>query len=261
MSSAAGWLAIASPWLMLSALLLERESRSWNGSQRSFSLLLGVAFYLGTLLAIQPLFWSPQLPANPAPLPPLITLLGMMVLVSSAWAVFGADLHPIIANARGLPAPHAYTFHVLGMSAVLLASASVAFGWYPLPLAFGAPESNVVLEIGHCAVALVMWKIDALLMRWLSPHYDWPTDATSLVANYKAEHGKSLAGALLACLGVVWFEVYIQQLIASPLTQAGWPLLASALLISLSAGLVRHPVIVGTHHLEKCCLAMLMPCC
>jgi len=59
------------------------------------------------------------------------------------------------------------------------------------------------------------------------------------------EHGNSLIGAALALLGVIWFEVYVQQMLAAPLTLAGWPLLGSASLIALNAGLINHALANG----------------
>ena len=57
--------------------------------------------------------------------------------------------------------------------------------------------------------------------------------------------GSSVVGAALAFLGVLWFEIYIQQMLAVPLTLAGWPLLASAGLVALSAGFVNHALANG----------------
>ena len=62
--------------------------------------------------------------------------------------------------------------------------------------------------------------------------------------NYQAEYG-SLVSAAIALLGVFTFEVYVQQLLAAPLTQAGWPLCASAALIALNAGLLNHALANG----------------
>ena len=76
------------------------------------------------------------------------------------------------------------------------------------------------------------------------PHVDWTDEATSLPANYGAEHDAAL-GAFAAWLGVCWFEVYVQQLLASPLTLAGWPLLASAALIAANAGFINHRLANG----------------
>jgi hypothetical protein len=148
-------------------------------------------------------------------------------------------MHPITAKARGLTPPPGYSFQVLGLSAVVLSSASVAFAWCPLPWAVTAPSGSVTLELAHCVLPVALWQADAWLLRYLNPHVRWPSDSTSLFANYKAEHRTSVVGAALALLGVVWFEVYVQQMLAAPLTLAGWPLLASAAVIALNAGLVR----------------------
>ena len=74
-----------------------------------------------------------------------------------------------------------------------------------------APGSAV--ELAHLALPLALWNVDVRLLRWLNPHVSWPDDAVSLPANYAAEHS-SPVGALLACIGVIAFEVYVQQLIA-----------------------------------------------
>lgn len=238
MTTAGLWLALGSPWLVLGGLLVSRIADGWTGPQRALALVLACAVYCGILLQALPDFYLPQAGAE-LPVAPLLTLGGMFGVVAAAYFVFGTDIHPITATARALQPPKAYAFHVLGMTAVLLATASVAFGWYPLPLALAAPGGSVVIELVHCALSLALWKIDALLLRWLCPNVAWPDGATSLRANYAREHGANPVGAPLACLGVVWFEVYVQQMLAAPLTLAGWPLLAASCLIAASAGLVR----------------------
>ena len=179
-------------------------------------------------------------------LTPLGTLFGVGALVVAAWTAFSTELHPITAKARGIePAPAALTFQLLGLSGVLLASAAIAFSWYPLPIAGSA------VELAHCALPFALWQIDVLLWRWMMPDVDWDEDATSLPANYAAEHD-AILGAVLAWAGVCWFEVYVQQLVASPLTLAGWPLLGSASLIALNAGLFNHRLANGKENGVAC---------
>jgi hypothetical protein len=165
--------------------------------------------------------------------PPLLTMGAMGALVVVSWRAFGTDLHPITAKARGIKPPPALAFQCLGLSGALLGSAAIAFGWYPLPVA-GSP-----VELAHCALPLLLWKADVQLVRWLNPHVQWQREATDLHANYRAEHASLLAAAV-ACLGVICFETYVQQVLAAPLTLAGWPLIASAALIASSAGLMNH---------------------
>jgi len=253
MASSVLWVLLASPWLGLGGLMLGKVAHDWTGIQRATAVVIATVVYLAVLLQALPQYWKPADDTVWLPAAPLLTLCGMSTLMVLAWCAFGTDLHPIVATARGVvPAPPAYSFHVLGMSAVLLASCAVAFGWSPLPLALGSPDGSVARELAHCSVALALWKLDALLMRWLAPTVDWPAGAVSLAVNYRAEHGANPVGAALACLGVVWFEVYVQQLLASPFTLAGWPFLVSALLIGFSAGFVNHSLANGTLNGMEC---------
>ena len=208
-----------------------------QGQLRAAAVAGASGLSLAATLPSQSDFW--QLPdgllADPVP---LATLVGMGALVAAAWSAFGTDLHPITAKARGIEPPPALTFQVLGLSGVLLSSAAIGFGWYPLPVALSG------VELAHCILPFALWQVDVLLLRWMMPHVTWADDATSLSANYRAEHESAL-NAALACLGVVWFEVYVQQMLAAPLTVAGWPLLASASLIALNAGLLNHKLANG----------------
>lgn len=218
------------------------ESLLRMGATRALVVVGASCLSLFLTLPAQPEFWrvttSDFLLADTAP---LLTLAGMGALVVTAWSAFGTDLHPITATARGVtPPPPAYTFQVLGLSGVLLASAGVALSFYPLPVAASG------VELAHCVLPFFLWQVDVLLLRWMMPHVPWEEDdgATSLAANYGTEHASAL-GAALALLGVGWFEVYVQQFVASPLTLAGWPLLASAGLIALNAGFVNHRLANG----------------
>ena len=162
----------------------------------------------------------------------------MAALVAGGRVSFGTEMHPITAKARNLEPPPGLSFQVLGLGGALVASAALETGWTPLQIA-ASP-----LELSHCALPFVLWQIDTRLLKWLNPHVEWSTDATSLVPNYQAEYG-SLVSAAIALLGVFTFEVYVQQLLAAPLTQAGWPLCASAALIALNAGLLNHALANG----------------
>ena len=169
---------------------------------------------------------------------PLVTMAAMAALVAGGRVSFGTEMHPITAKARNLEPPPGLSFQVLGLGGALVASAALETGWTPLQIA-ASP-----LELSHCALPFVLWQIDTRLLKWLNPHVEWSTDATSLVPNYQAEYG-SLVSAAIALLGVFTFEVYVQQLLAAPLTQAGWPLCASAALIALNAGLLNHALANG----------------
>jgi len=198
----------------------------------------GSALALGIALPQLPDIWSFENLQLQACAAPLCTLAGMSLLVLAAWRSFGTDLHPITAKARGLEPPKGYTFQVLGLSGALLASAALAFNWYPLPVAANPAE------LAHCALPFLLWQVDVRLLRWLNPHVEWPKEATQLVANYLAEHESAL-GAAVAWVGVLMFEVYVQQLAASPLTAAGVPVLGSAALLALTAGLLNHAIANG----------------
>ncbi|KAL1511210.1 hypothetical protein AB1Y20_006024 [Prymnesium parvum] len=208
-----------------------------HGAGRALAVTGGsTAFAAVVTLPPQPEFWD----AGEAMLAaaPLCTLAAMFSLVFAAWSVFGSELHPITAKARGIEPPPAHAFGVLGLSGALLGTAAIAFGWYPLPVAV------TPVELAHCVVPFALWCVDVRLLRWLNPHVDWPEEALSLPANYGEEHS-SLVGAALAFIGVLWFEVYVQQLVASPLTESGWPLIGSAALIALNAGFVNHALANG----------------
>jgi hypothetical protein len=209
------------------------------GTVRAAGVSLGSLAVLALLLPGAPDFWQPAEGATLLPPAPLLTLAGMLFLVVAGWSAFGTEMHPITAKARGLPPPAGYSFQILGLSAVVLSSASVALSWYPLPFAAASPGGSLLLELAHCALPVALWQADAWLLRYLNPHVEWTPGSTSLSANYRAEHAASPVGAALALLGVAWFEVYVQQMLAAPLTLAGWPLLASAGAIALNAGLVR----------------------
>jgi len=176
---------------------------------------------------------------------PLLTLLGVGALTAAGWKAFGADMHPIIAKSRGLEPPPAISFQVLGLGGAMLSAASLASGWYPLPVALGTSLGGSGLEIAHCALPIALWQIDVRLLRFLNPQVDWPTNATALRPNYKAEYEDSAVAAGLALFGVLMFEVYVQQGLAAQFTLAGWPLLASAALIGLNAGLINHALANG----------------
>ena len=208
------------------------------GQQRAAALCGGGAATLAASLPGAPDFWLPAAHAELLPAAPLLTLGAMFALVLAGWAAFGTEMHPITAKARGLPPPPGYAFHILGLSAVVLSAGSIALSWYPLPFAACSPGGSIALELVHCLVPIAIWQMDAWLIRFLNPHVEWEEGATSLPTNYMVEHGNSLIGAALALLGVIWFEVYVQQMLAAPLTLAGWPLLGSASLIALNAGLV-----------------------
>ena len=83
------------------------------------------------------------------------------------------------------------------------------------------------------------------LLRFLNPQISWPENATALQPNYRAEYNDSAVAAGLALFGVMMFEVYVQQALAAQFTLAGWPLLASAGLIALNAGLINHALANG----------------
>ena len=224
----------ASPKLALAG---DDDSLLREGELRAAAVTGVSGLSLVATLTSQPDFW--QLPDNMLANPvPIATLVAMGALVAAAWSAFGTDLHPITAKARDIEPPPALTFQVLGLSGVLVSSAAIAFGWYPLPVAGNG------IELAHCILPFALWQTDTLLLRWMMPHVEFTPDATSLAANYRAEHDSAL-NAALACLGVVWFEVYVQQMLAAPLTDAGWPLLASASLIALNAGLLNHRLANG----------------
>ena len=172
------------------------------------------------------------------PTQPLVTMLALSALTAVVWTAFGTEMHPITAKARGAEPPPGVTFQALGLSGPLLASLALAIGWHSAPVVGNA------IELAHCALPFVIWQVDVRLLRWLNPHVEWAADATSLTANYRAEHTAPL-NAALALLGVCMFEVYVQQLLASGLTLSGWPLLWSAALIAGSAGLVNHALANG----------------
>eukprot|EP00962_Isochrysis_galbana_P038393 scaffold13627_cov109-Isochrysis_galbana.AAC.8 len=230
------------------------------GAVRAAGVGFGSLAVLTLLLPGAPDFWQAAEGATLLPPAPLLTLGGMLCLVVAGWSAFGTEMHPITAKARGLVPLPGYSFQILGLSAVVLSSASVALSWYPLPFAAATPAGSLPLELAHCVVPVALWQADAWLLRYLNPHVEWAADSTSLSSNYRAEHGASLLGAALALLGVAWFEVYVQQMIAVPLTLAGWPLLASAGVIALNAGLVRERGRVAArmpqsnpHVLNWCC--------
>ncbi len=150
-----------------------------------------------------------------------------------------AELHPITCRARGVEKPDAYSFHILGLSGPMLASLALAFGAYALQVA-GTP-----LELAHAVLLpLALWHVDTRMLRWINPHVEWSDAAVSLVPNYLAEYEPLWLGPLFG-VGVLVFEVYVQQLLAGPLTLAGWPMLLSAGVIALSAGLVNHTLANG----------------
>ena len=127
----------------------------------------------------------------------------------------------------------------------MLGAAALATGWYPLPVALGSSLGGSGLELAHCALPIALWQIDVRLLRFLNPQVDWPTNATALKPNYRAEYNDSAVAAGLALFGVLMFEVYVQQGLAAQFTLAGWPLLASAALIGLNAGLINHALANG----------------
>ena len=55
----------------------------------------------------------------------------------------------------------------------------------------------------------------------------------------------SLLSVAINLFALFWFETYVQQLVVSPLSQAGWPLIASATLIALTAGFLNHHLANG----------------
>ena len=211
------------------------------------ALSLGLsAAALSVSLPALPGWWSEPLESiGASPIAPLLTIVAMSALVAYGSNAFGVDCHPIPAKARGLTPPKAFAFQLLGLSAPLLASLSVAFGFQPLPI-----EGNAV-EFAHCALPIVLWQADVRLLRWLNPHVEWPAEAVRLQDNYLAEHAAPI-GAVLAFVGVLTFEVYVQQLLATPLTLAGFPLLSSALLIALTAGLLNHALANGLSNGLQC---------
>ena len=168
-----------------------------------------------------------------------VTMAGVTALVVAVWRGYGTEMHPITAKARGVEPPPAVTFNALGLSGPVIASAALAVGYVQLPVAFSP------LELLHCALPFALWQADVRLLRWLNPHVRWPDEAVSLVTNYREEHGANPVGAALALLGVFMFEVYVQQMIGADLALSGWPLLGTAALVALSAGLLNHAMANG----------------
>jgi len=214
------------------------EGAAPESLKRAGAVVAVSALILCVTLPHLPEFWTFSADATGSPAAPLCTIAIMFAIVVAAWSQFGAELHPITCRARGVEKPDGYSFHILGLSGPMLASLALTVGGYSLQM-IGTP-----LELAHALLPFVLWHVDTRILRWANPHVEWSDEAVRLAPNYLAEY-EPLWMAPLACVGVLAFEVYVQELIAGPLTLAGWPLLLSAGLIALSAGLVNHALANG----------------
>jgi len=196
----------------------------------------GSAVALALALPQTPEYWN--IGSATMPMVPITTMGVMFAIVMLAWTAFGTEMHPITAKARGVEPPPGNTFQVLGLTGPIFASAALAFGMHALPVA------GTSIEAMHCLLPFALWYVDVALLKWLNPHVEWPEEATSLSANYKAEHATPVSAAL-QLLGVFMFEVYVQQMLGAGLSLSGWPLLGVAGLIATSAGVVNHALANG----------------
>ena len=158
----------------------------------------GSAVALALALPQTPEYWN--IGSATMPMVPITTMGVMFAIVMLAWTAFGTEMHPITAKARGVEPPPGNTFQVLGLTGPIFASAALAFGMHALPVA------GTSIEAMHCLLPFALWYVDVALLKWLNPHVEWPEEATSLSANYKAEHATPVSAAL-QLLGVFMFEV------------------------------------------------------
>lgn len=197
---------------------------------------------------------------------PLTSMLVGFLLCALARALLGLTTHPVEDDANKsteeVDAPEEKeeeaekldSFSILTTSGHMMAQIAILFSLCKLPVALN------VTELLHCLAIVVIVQFEMIITKfWCKlvsstflpgsvfetignspwrPFLLWPN-----VVTWGRTHGVVMF--FYYVWGILWYESYINMLLAGPLISCGWSLPAVTLVVGLSAGLLNHGIVNG----------------